>query len=93
MSPQERTKGDDTAPTVLTHGAITTKITRVIAARAADATVQHALHPKDTSRPWAVGQTTGGHHSIHGGWTGENPCNRRTRKGVTSGGTPDKGYN
>jgi hypothetical protein len=33
-----------------------------------------------------------GHHSIHGGRAGGSPCNRRTRKGIDSGGGPDKGH-
>jgi hypothetical protein len=89
--PQEQDKGDDTTPTVSTNGTITTKITRVIDAQVVATTVRCALHPKVTSRPWAVGWTTEGHHSVHGGWTGKNHCNTRTRKGVIGGGTPDKG--
>jgi hypothetical protein len=37
-----------------------------------------------------VGQATGGHHSIHGGQTKKNPCNKR-RKGATGDGTADTG--
>jgi transposase InsO family protein len=90
--PQERTKGDDTAPTLPANRAITTKITQASTTRVAAATVRCALHPKITSRSWAVGRTTGGHHSIHGGQTKKNPYNRRRRKGVTGGETLNKGY-
>jgi transposase InsO family protein len=90
--PQERTKGDGTAPSVPAHGAITTKSTRAVATRATAATVRCALHQKITSRPWAAGGATGGRHYFHDGRTKKNPCNRRTRKGVTSGGAPDKGH-
>jgi hypothetical protein len=93
--PQERTKGDDTAPTVQAHGAITTKINQVVATRATAATIQCSLQPKVASRYWAVRRATGGHHSVHGGRTKKNPCNRRRirrrRKGVTNGGTHDMG--
>jgi hypothetical protein len=76
-TPQERTKGGDAAPTVPTDGAITTKITWAAAARTATATIQCTLHPKVTSRSWAIGQTTGGLHLIHGGRASKKPYNRR----------------
>jgi hypothetical protein len=91
-SPQEQTKGDDTAPIVPANGAITTKSTRAVDALAVAATVRCALHPKVTGQPWAAGRATGGHHSIHGGRNKKNLYNRRGRKGVTGGGTPNKGY-
>jgi hypothetical protein len=62
MPLQDQTKGDNTAPIVPANGAITTKIPWATAA-----IVRRALHPKDTSQHWAVGRTTGGHHSVHGG--------------------------
>jgi hypothetical protein len=80
MPVQERTKGGDPAPVVPIDGAITTNITRAITARDATATIRCAIQPKITSQSWAVGWTTGGHHSIHGGQTKKNPCNKR-RKG------------
>jgi hypothetical protein len=61
-------------------------------ARAAIATIWCTLHTKDTSRPWAVGRTTGGHHFVHGGQTSKNLCNRRRRKGVAGGRAPNKGH-
>jgi hypothetical protein len=91
--PQERTKGGDTAPTVPAYGTVTAKSTRAVTAQATTAIVWHTLHPKITSRSWAAGWTTGGHHSFNSGRTRKNPCNRRIRKGVTGGGAPDKGHN
>jgi hypothetical protein len=80
------------APSVPVDGAITTKITWVVTARTATATIRYTLHPKDASRPWAAGRTTGGHHPIHGGRPSENPYNRRRKKGVADGEAFDKSH-
>jgi hypothetical protein len=69
-------QGRQHRPLSTADGAITTKITQAVAARTATATIRYTLHPKDTSRPWAAGRTTGGHHPVHGGQTSENPYNR-----------------
>jgi hypothetical protein len=92
LPPQERTKGGDTTLTVPADGAITTKITRAVAAQTATTTIWYTLHPKDASRPWVVGRTTRGHHPVHDGQTSENPYNRRRKKGVAGGGASDKGH-
>jgi hypothetical protein len=91
LPPQEQTKGGDAAPTVPAYGTIIAKSTRVDPTQATTATIWRPLYPKITSRFWTAGRATGGRHSIHGGRTDESPCNRR-RKGVTGGGTPDKGH-
>jgi hypothetical protein len=62
MPPQEQTKCNNTATTVLAHGTIATESTPAIAARVTAATVRCALHPKVTSRLWAADRDTGGHH-------------------------------
>jgi hypothetical protein len=78
--PQERTKGGDVAPAVPTYGTVTAKSTRAVSARATAATIWYTLHPKDASRPWEIGRTTRGHHSIHGGRTSESTY-KRTEEG------------
>jgi hypothetical protein len=82
----------DTTPTVLTHGTVTIKGTREVAAWATTAIVWHTLHPTITSWSWTAGRATGGRQFFHGGHTKKNPCNRRIRKGVIGGGAPDKGH-
>jgi hypothetical protein len=91
IAPAGADQGRRHPPIVSADEAITTKITRAVATRTATATIQYTLHPKDASRPWTVGWTTGRHHPVSGR-TSENPYNRRRKKGVTGGGASDKGH-
>jgi hypothetical protein len=72
MHLKERTEGGSA------DGAITIEINH-----AAAASIWDTLHTNIRSRSWVLGQTTGGHHSIHGGQTKKRSCNRGW--GVTGG--------
>jgi hypothetical protein len=85
---QERTKGDDTAPTVPAHGTVATKITQAVSAWAALPQFGVPYTPRSQVD---LGRLAGPSEGItpFTVTTKKNPCNRR-RKGVTSGGASNK---